>query len=286
MLLVPVGVDVSMSRWPWMNWVIMAGTVFAFFACWDGDEPTDFLMQCIAGGPHWIGHLLHPLAHFDLMHLIGNMLFLWVFGNAICAKVGNLWFPVVYFGVGLLASLANAVVSGAAGIGASAAINGIVGIFLVWYALNTVNFFWFFWMRSGTFDMPAFWAILMWLAFDIWGAAAGGSRIGHTAHIAGLAVGVAVGIALLKLRLVEMDEDERSILDLLAPKRPQATMVATPRSRSSAAPAASRTARPTSRLPAPSDAPPAPRRGPAPTSMDEPIPLADEPPEKREKRSY
>ena len=64
---------------------------------------------------------------------------------AICAKVGNLWFPFVYFGVGLLASLVNAMVSGAPGIGASAAINGIVGIFLVWYALNSVNFFWFFW---------------------------------------------------------------------------------------------------------------------------------------------
>lgn len=274
MLLVPVGVDVSMSRWPWMNWAIMAGTFFAFFYCWDGDEPRDFLMYCIASGPYWIGHLLHPLAHFDALHLLGNLLFLWVFGNAICAKVGNLWFPFVYFGVGLLASLVNAMVSGAPGIGASAAINGIVGIFLVWYALNSVNFFWFFWMRTGMFDMPAYWAILLWLAFDIWGAVQGGSSIGHTAHIAGLAVGVAVGIALIKLGLVEMDEDERSILDLRAPRKKAAV----------AAPAIGRATRPSAGVAAPTGATPRPQRAQTSRSADAPIPLADEPTQKREKR--
>ncbi|MBL9147565.1 MAG: rhomboid family intramembrane serine protease [Phycisphaerae bacterium] len=288
MIVFPIGVDVVMHRWPWMNWVIMAVTVVAFFYCWRGDDPTPFLEACVANGDSAWGHLLHPLAHMDFMHLAGNMLFLWVFGNAVCAKVGNFWYPIIYAGCGLGASLLHDDFSDSMGIGASAAINGISGIFLVWYALNTVRFTWvvgYWW--SGEFDVAAYWAILAWLAFDLINL---GSHdgIGHGAHIAGLFVGVALGFCLSYFRVITPEPDERSLLQLVGLQRDveeaddaNDTPSHAPMTKTTTKTTASVDRRTAPRTTWRNGPPPPLERKPV---VDDPIPLADEPEKPVEKR--
>ena len=77
-------------------------------------------------------------------------------------------------------------------IGASGAINGIVGVFLLWYPLNSSSCIYWFYIRGGTFQISSYWMILFWLMFDIWGVASGGGSVAYWAHIGGFLAGMVI----------------------------------------------------------------------------------------------
>ncbi len=144
------------------------------------------------------------------------MIILWVFGNAVCAKVGNSFYPLVYLLMGLAAAAAHMKFSDAPAIGASGAINGIVGMFVVFYPLNYVKCFFGIFFRPGIFTVSSIWIILLWLAFDILGAMPGSGGIAYYAHLGGFFAGAGLALACLKMGWVKMDRYERSLLQVLA----------------------------------------------------------------------
>lgn len=219
LLIIPYHVDVPMRTQPWMNWLLIGLTVLFFPLCVSGGRFTPFGEQLVLGhGPlGWVGHVL---VHADYFHLLGNMLFLWVFGNAVCAKVGNLAYPAVYFGLGTAAGALSFAIDHRPAVGASGAVNGIVGVFVVWYLLNEVSCWYAYWFFGGadadTYSVSSYWMVLLWVAFDLWGIVRGGGNIGHVAHVAGLLGGVGLAVALLQTGAVAMERGERSLLQVLA----------------------------------------------------------------------
>lgn len=244
-MLFPIAVDVPMARWPWMNWVLMSiiglcfllqqgapemmepyilGISDTYTAASESDDPLVVaLLEAI--GPleapeespaSWI---VHMFLHADLVHLLGNLLFLWVFGNAVCAKIGNLWFLLAFLGSGLLAALLQqAMVTGPA-LGASGAINGVIGLFLIFYPLNTITmFYWFFW-RAGTFVLSSYWMILLWFGFDVLGALSGAGGVGYFAHLGGFAAGALAGLALHRMHWIAPTQHERFLTEVLTHRR-------------------------------------------------------------------
>lgn len=218
--IVPYHVDVPMQRWPWMNWVLIGLTVVLYPLCISSDDLTSLGEHLVLGGESWIGFVGHVLVHADPLHLLGNMLFLWIFGNAVCAKVGNLVYFFLYFGLGLAAGTVSYLIDPRPAIGASGAINGIVGMFVVWYLLNEISCWYAFWFfgaaDAGSISVSSYWLVLLWLAFDIWGAFVGGGNVGYVAHLAGFVVGFAAAILLLVLRWVEMEPGERSLVQIVS----------------------------------------------------------------------
>jgi membrane associated rhomboid family serine protease len=218
--IVPYHVDVPMRCVPWMNWVLIGLTVLFFPLCvtWDGLTPLGEAL--ILGGGSGGGYLGHVLVHLDVFHLAGNMIFLWVFGNAVCAKVGNLAYPLLYFGLGLVSGLVAYTLDPRPSAGASGAINGIVGVYVVWYLLNEISCWWGYWYfgsgDAGTVGVSSYWMVLLWMAFDAWGLFWGRGNVGYVAHLAGLAAGFLTGVLLLVFRLVRMEEGERSLLHVLS----------------------------------------------------------------------
>jgi membrane associated rhomboid family serine protease len=219
-LIIPYHVDVPMRCRPWMNWVIIGVTVLFYPLCGMGGRLTDLGESLMLGGSSPLGWIGHVLVHGSLVHLLGNMLFLWVFGNAVCAKVGNLAYPFIYFGLGFIAGLVFQVVVGGEAVGASGAINGIVGCFVVLYLLNEISCWYLYWFLSlggvGSYSVSSFWMVLLWLAFDIWGAFRGGGNIAYAAHIGGFVAGFTLTVVSLKAGWLEMDRGERSLLDVLS----------------------------------------------------------------------
>jgi len=218
--IVPYHVDVPMRCVPWMNWVLIGLTVLFFPLCttWDGLTPLGEAL--ILGGGSGGGYLGHVLVHLDVFHLVGNMIFLWVFGNAVCAKVGNFVYPLLYFGLGLVSGLVSYFFDPRPSAGASGAINGIVGVYIVWYLLNEISCWWGFWFigggDAGTIGVSSYWMVLLWFVFDIWGLFRGEGNVGYLAHLVGLAAGLLTGIVLLTTGLVKMEAGERSLLQVLA----------------------------------------------------------------------
>lgn len=99
-------------------------------------ERNDAFRQFFPGKGVWRVLIVSMFLHGSLWHLLGNMLFLWVFGNNVEDRLGPLRYLVFYLAAGVLATAAHVAVqpgSVVPVIGASGAIAGVMGAYLVWF---------------------------------------------------------------------------------------------------------------------------------------------------------
>lgn len=136
--------------------------------------------------------------HGSPMHLIGNMMFLWIFADNIEATIGNAKFLIFYLVGGLAASAAHVgfnMESVIPTIGASGAISAVLGAYVVMFPKSQIKVFFFFMI----FRVPAFLFLGYWFYQQV---ASGASAIGETqstgvawwAHIGGFVFGALVGL--------------------------------------------------------------------------------------------
>ena len=137
--------------------------------------------------------------HCSWVHLLGNMWFLWVFGNNIEDKMGHIRFPLFYLGCGIASGLAHTYMnpeSAIPTIGASGAISGILGAYLVLYpfsrVLTLVPIFFIYFVK-----IPAFFFLGVWFLVQFFSGAssilAGEVTTGGVAwwaHVGGFASGI------------------------------------------------------------------------------------------------
>jgi membrane associated rhomboid family serine protease len=164
------------------------------------------------------GFFGHMWLHGGILHLLGNMLFLWIFGNAVCAKIGNFKYLPIYIGLGLISGFSQLFFGGQGGLGASGAINGIVGMFLIFFPINEITCYFFFppfVFRPREFTLSSYWMILFWLAFDIWGAMSGGEHVAYFAHLGGFAAGAILASLMLAFKIVKMERYEKSLIQII-----------------------------------------------------------------------
>jgi membrane associated rhomboid family serine protease len=236
--MIPLSVDVPMKRIPWANWGLILLTVVVSIAVPAHVGESFPLIQAPSSAKlsplvlqreHFAVYQLVTalFQHADFFHLAGNMLFLFVFGNAINAKLGHLGFVCSYFGIGVLESVVwLATGSGPAALGASAAIMGLCGMFLVLYPLNSVQLFWddfglMLLSRSWSGDLPGWAVIVIFFAFDLWGALFHRDvGVGYVSHLVGGLTGVVLAIVLLKTRWLTPDRGEQTLLQWLAGEGP------------------------------------------------------------------
>jgi membrane associated rhomboid family serine protease len=150
--------------------------------------------------PIWLTLLTSMFMHGGWFHLAGNLLFLWVFGDNVEHRVGHLLFLVFYLVSGLVASLAQILVdpdSVIPTLGASGAISGVLGAYIVMFPTNRVTVFLF----RGLVPVPAIVAIGIWAVFQFISGiglftlseeTAGG--VAYMAHIGGFVAGVLGGL--------------------------------------------------------------------------------------------
>ncbi len=154
-------------------------------------------VQCVSGGLGRTALLTSMFLHGSWMHLIGNVWFLWVFGNNIEDSMGHARFLVFYLLCGLLAAGAHVAssLSGAVPmVGASGAISGIMGAYIVLYPHVRVHtaILIFFFLRVIT--LPAFVLLGLWFAIQLLqgGLARGGGGVAFWAHVGGFVAGWAL----------------------------------------------------------------------------------------------
>lgn len=138
--------------------------------------------------------------HGDLMHLGGNLLYLWIFGDNVEHRFGALKFLAFYLVTGIVATFAQVAMNPQGlipNLGASGAISGVLGAYLVLFPRNRVNAIFFFRLVS----VPAVFVLGMWgLMQFVSGAgeySAGGEERGgvaYAAHIGGFVAGLAMGL--------------------------------------------------------------------------------------------
>ncbi|MBK9130814.1 MAG: rhomboid family intramembrane serine protease [Gammaproteobacteria bacterium] len=139
--------------------------------------------------------------HGGWMHLIGNMLYLWIFGNNIEDAMGHARFIVFYLLCGVSAALAQAVFEATAQIpmvGASGAISGVLGAYLLLYPHARVQVLVPFGFIMHMMSLPALLVLGFWFLLQLISSAAATAGEGGTAWFAHLG-GFVAGMALIPL---------------------------------------------------------------------------------------
>ncbi len=149
----------------------------------------------------WMTLLTSMFLHGGWMHLIGNMLYLWIFGNNVEDRLGHVGFLVFYLASGLAAATVQILPDPAAEtpmVGASGAISGVLGAYLVFFprarvlVLIPVGFMF-------VYTLPAGWLLGFWFLFQILSALGSPSTaagVAWWAHIGGFAFGALVAFFL------------------------------------------------------------------------------------------
>jgi rhomboid family protein len=157
------------------------------------DQSTDVTCgQVNAEQPRFLAILTSMFLHGSWFHLLGNMLFLWVFGNNIEDRLGRLRFVPFYLICGAIAGLGQAAAdpqSDVPLIGASGAIAGVLGAYLVLYPRARV---WSWIFPIFVLPLPAFLLLAFWFVYQFIyasGVAEVGDGVAYWAHVAGFLAG-------------------------------------------------------------------------------------------------
>jgi len=152
----------------------------------------------------WEGTFTSMFMHGSWEHIIGNMLFLWIFGNNVEDALGKVRFVLWYLAAGVAATALQTFVTLTFGtvrdasipnIGASGAIAGVLGAYFLLLPrarVLTAIFFGFIFLR----EIPAIWFLGIWIALQVWQGGVGLTHPDQTggvavfAHIGGFAFGV------------------------------------------------------------------------------------------------
>ncbi len=146
--------------------------------------------------------------HGGIMHLGGNMLFLWIFGDNIELKFGRAKYLGIYLAWGIVAGLVHIIADPSSpipAVGASGAISGILGAYLVMFPrakILTFMMLGFFWRMM---HIQAKWFLPFWLVFQnllpffIGGFGVAGGGVAYLAHIGGFVIGLGTGFLYKKI---------------------------------------------------------------------------------------
>jgi len=140
--------------------------------------------------------------HDGWIHLIGNMLFLWLVGSALEDRWGRAKFVGFYLVGAVAATLCfEMTYTGPPTVlvGASGAVSAAMGAFLVYFSRTNITLWYFMFMRTGTFQIPAYVALPLWLADQALLATLDhhsgmATNVAYAAHFGGFGFGVAVAL--------------------------------------------------------------------------------------------
>ena len=154
--------------------------------------------------PHvspWWTYLTYAFLHGGFMHLLGNMLILWVFGPPVEDRLGRWWFLAFYLAGAVAAGALHSFFEPSGVVGASGAIAAVTGAFLVMFPFTRVRC-WFILFMSITI-VPAWWFIGLAMVWDLvlQGMGHGGS-VARLAHLGGYTLGATVSCVLLATGLL------------------------------------------------------------------------------------
>ncbi|WP_421916137.1 rhomboid family intramembrane serine protease [Mesorhizobium sp.] len=185
--------------------------------------------------PEQLSYVTYAFLHADFIHLGGNMLFLWVFGDNVEDALGHIRYLIFYLLCAVAGALFQSLVawnSQVPLIGASGAIAGVVTAYLILYPRVKV---WVLAFARIPLRIPAFIPLILWVLFQVVMFAAGGEdQISWACHIGGIIAG-AILVLVLRSRGVPLfaaaDEDtvaptpdqQQVAVEPAAPETPAAT---------------------------------------------------------------
>ncbi len=149
----------------------------------------------------WYRFITSAFLHGGFMHIAGNMLFLWVFGPPVEDRLGRWWFLLFYFGAAVVSALVHIAADPVPAIGASGAIAGVAGAFLVLFPKTRIRTLMIF-IIIGLVMVPSWFFVGLKIAFDLFAEGFAEDNVANMAHLGGYAYGIVVALVLLSTRVL------------------------------------------------------------------------------------
>ena len=190
---------------PWITYALIAVNVAIFLSYWGlFSNPRAITLFFLDWGMvpvlvteqgTWGTMLTSMFLHGSIMHLLGNMLFLWIFGDNLEEEMGHIRYLLFYLASGLGAGLAHyytAPLSEVPTVGASGAIAGVMGGYLLLFPKAQVDILIFIVFIIKVIPVPAWLMLALWFAMQIFGGFGADPMTGgvaYWAHAGGFVVG-------------------------------------------------------------------------------------------------
>jgi membrane associated rhomboid family serine protease len=214
--MLPIRTSVRPYRTPYANYALIIVNIFIFLI--------SYWPHQVRIGPHIVqeplrawaeGLMLHPsrpylwqfvsyaFLHGSLIHIIGNMYFLYFFGNSVNDKLGHIGYLCFYLGGGVFAGLGHSLLHTNPVLGASGAVAAVTGAYVVLFPQSVITvLYWFFFI--GTMEFSALYFIILKLIFwdNILEPKFSLDAVAYDAHLAGYGFGIGTVVLLLATGLI------------------------------------------------------------------------------------
>lgn len=158
----------------------------------------------VRGDFRFLALFTHPFLHMGWIHLLGNLLFMWLAMSSLENVWSRGWLVGFYLACGAVGGAVQMLFMGGQTmvplIGASGAVAGLMGAYLVCFARSRIRIWYFLWVlvfaRTGKFHLPAWAALPLWFGFQLlsW-LGLGTEDVGYAAHVGGFVFGAAGALA-------------------------------------------------------------------------------------------
>ena len=197
---------------PYVTYVLIAANIVVFVLYWPLFSDPRALDQFfgawalvpenVADGRNIHGLVTSMFLHGGVLHLAGNVLFLWIFGDNLEEEMGHLGYLLFYLASGVAAGLAHVIAapwSPVPTVGASGAIAGVMGAYLLFYPKARVDVLFIFIIFFKIFPIPAWVMLGVWFAMQIFngaGADLSTGGVAYWAHAGGFLIGLVLALPL------------------------------------------------------------------------------------------
>jgi membrane associated rhomboid family serine protease len=213
---IPIATDQAARRTPTATIALIAANVLAYLAMLQAIRGNEEALEAFVlrwglcrEAFHWWQPVTYQFVHDagSLWHLLGNMIFLWVFGSAVESRMRSWGFLALYLTGGMVAGLCQMAMSGVPLVGASGSVSAVTGAFIVLFPRARVAVLLFF----SVVPVPALLMVAIYFLLDLFGAFGGGGRgIGYVAHVSGTLYGLTVSMSLVAIGAIK-----RTDMDML-----------------------------------------------------------------------
>jgi len=217
-MLIPLRTDCPLKSTPYMNWALIAANFAMFFVelYFNPSAPDQswFTRMLILNPSHpriW-QYITSAFLHAGWLHIIGNMLFLMIFGANVNDRLGHLGYLGFYLAGAVFAGIGYVLIDGQADVlGASGAVAAVTGAYLILLPRSHITIFYFFFF-IGTAEIAALLVILFFFSMDVWGQfvlrglLGNNDGVAHAEHISGTLFGAVTCLVCLLVGLLPRDQ--------------------------------------------------------------------------------
>jgi membrane associated rhomboid family serine protease len=216
-MILPIKTSIRPRRTPYANYALVIVNVVIFLLSYFPhidpytrqseylrDWATQFVLNPQPGHLYLWQFVSYAFLHGSFFHIAGNMYFLYLFGNNVNDKLGNVGYLTFYLAGAVFSGIGHTFLSGSAVLGASGAVAAVTGAYLVLFPQTLITvIYWLLFI--GTIELPALYFILFKLI--IWDnvlepSIAPPVAVAHGAHLAGYAFGIAAMVGLVATHII------------------------------------------------------------------------------------